>query len=57
MGGCQQQIKQGDQVLWAFDAFNKQYFLKVEPKVIAAKKGGSKTVKVTDGSTGVVRHL
>lgn len=53
VGGCQQEVKPGDQVLWAFDAFSKSYFLKVTPSVIAAKKGQSKTVTVTDGMTGV----
>ncbi|KAI4121692.1 MAG: hypothetical protein LQ338_006223 [Usnochroma carphineum] len=53
VGGCQQEVKPGDNVLWAFDAFNKQHFLKVEPEVLVVKKGGSKVVTVTDGSTGV----
>ncbi|KAI4201419.1 MAG: hypothetical protein LQ350_003257 [Teloschistes chrysophthalmus] len=53
VGGCQQEVKPGDQVLWAFDAFSKSYFLKVTPNVIAVKKGESKTVTVTDGTTGV----
>lgn len=53
MGGCQQEVQPGDQVLWAFDAFSKSYFLKVTPNVIAVKKGESKTVTVTDGTTGV----
>ena len=52
VGGCQVELKQGDQVLWAFDAFNKNAFLKVEPVTITAKKGQSKTVTVTDGMTG-----
>ena len=53
VGGCQQEVKAGDQVLWAFDAFNKQYFLKVTPSVLAVKKGSSKQVTVTDGTTGI----
>ena len=40
-------------MLWAFDTFNKSYFLKVTPNVLAVKKGGSRTVTVTDGTTGV----
>lgn len=52
VGGCQAEVKPGDEVLWAFDAFNKNAFLKVEPRAITAKKGQTKTVTVTDGSTG-----
>lgn len=40
MGGCQQETKKGDQVLWAFDAFSKNYFLKVSPAELVVKKGG-----------------
>ena len=40
-------------MLWAFDAFNKKYFLKVTPSALAVTKGSQRTVKVTDGSTGV----
>lgn len=43
----------GDNVLWAFDAFSKTYFLKVTPDVLAVKKGSSRTITVTDASTGV----
>ena len=52
VGGCQFEVKAGDQVLWAFDAFSKSYFLKVNPAYLAVKQGSTKTVKVTDGSTG-----
>jgi plastocyanin len=52
VGGCQAKVNPGDSVLWAFDAFNQNAFLKVEPKQITAKKGQTKTVTVTDGSTG-----
>lgn len=52
VGGCQFKLKPGDQVLWAFDAFSKTAFLKVEPSAITAKKGQTKTVTVTDGKTG-----
>ena len=53
MGGCQAKVNTGDKVLWAFDAFNKKYFLKVTPSALAVTKGSQRTVKVTDGSTGV----
>ncbi|KAL8927721.1 MAG: hypothetical protein Q9208_002136 [Pyrenodesmia sp. 3 TL-2023] len=53
VGGCQQEIMAGDNVLWAFDAFGLAYFLKVTPSVLLVKKGSSKVVTVTDGVTGV----
>ncbi len=47
LGGCQQEVKPGEEVLWAFNAFEAAHFLKL-------KKGkrGSNTVRVTDGATG-----
>ncbi len=47
LGGCQQEVKPGEEVLWAFNAFEAAHFLKL-------KKGkhGSDTVRVTDGATG-----
>jgi hypothetical protein len=33
VGGCQQIVGNGDRTLWAFDAFNKAYFLKVSVKM------------------------
>lgn len=50
--GCQVVLKSGDQVLRAFDAFNKNAFLKVEPRAITTRKGQTKTVTVTNGLTG-----
>lgn len=52
VGGCQQEVKAGDNVLWAFDAFNKAHFLKATPDLLLVKKGSRKEITVTDGSTG-----
>ena len=52
MGGCQDEVKAGDQVLWAYNAFNLIHFLEVTPKEVVVKKGKNQTVKVVDGSTG-----
>lgn len=52
VGGCQVELKTSDQVLWAYDAFNKNAFLKVEPSRITVRKNQPKIVTVTDGSTG-----
>ncbi|KAK7692918.1 hypothetical protein QCA50_004556 [Cerrena zonata] len=51
VGGCQQEVKQGDEVLWAFDAFNKQYFLKLDGPAVV-KAGIPATFTVIDGATG-----
>jgi len=53
VGGCQQETKKGDQVLWAFDAFSKNYFLKVSPAELVVKRGDTRSVTVTDGMSGV----
>ena len=53
VGGCQFALNQADEVLWAFDAFNKKAFLKVEPSRVAVRQGKSVTVKVTDGASGI----
>lgn len=53
VGGCQYEVKAGDSVLWAYNAFNMVYFLKVTPDEIVGKVGSSHVVTVTDGMTGV----
>ena len=51
VGGCQQEVKAKDDVLFAFDAFNKAHFLKLTgPKT--AHVGTPVTLTVTDGQTG-----
>jgi hypothetical protein len=47
-GGCQTRVQQGDEVLWAFDAFNKTHFLKLAAPS-AGTTGAPVTVTVTDG--------
>ena len=48
VGGCQQQVKSLDHVLWAFDAFNAEHFLKLSgPNVVHA--GVPATFLVVDG--------
>ena len=50
VGGCQFQTEPKDDVLWAFDAFGKDFFLALDgPKT--ARKGEPVTVTVTDGMT------
>lgn len=51
VGGCQQRIRGGDEVLFAFDAFNKQHFLKLTGPNTATT-GQPITVTVTDGQNG-----
>lgn len=51
VGGCQQRVRFGDQVLFAFDAFSKQHFLKLTgPRVGTA--GRPITVTATDAQNG-----
>ncbi len=51
VGGCQQQVKHGDKVLFAFNAFNKTHFLSLAgPK--AAAVNSTTTFTVTDGASG-----
>lgn len=50
-GGCQTRVNQGDEVLWAFDAFAKAHVLKLAGPA-AATTGTPVTVTVTDGQDG-----
>lgn len=48
VGGCQQQVASFDHVLWAFDAFNAQHFLKLEgPRIV--HRGKPAIFTVVDG--------
>jgi hypothetical protein len=59
VGGCQQETKPGEEVLWAFDAFNVKFFLQAstdkefDTTTIFAAPGRPVTVYVRDGSTKV----
>ncbi len=51
VGGCQQKVKFGDRVLWAFDAFDKAHFLSLAgPTTVVV--GRPATFIVTDGGSG-----
>lgn len=52
VGGCQQEVTAKDEILWAFDAFNKSYFLKLKAASLVAKVGTPVTFTVSDGTTG-----
>jgi hypothetical protein len=45
VSGCEQEVTPGEEVLWAYNAFNAVHFLKLT-------RGKHRTVIVTDGSTG-----
>jgi hypothetical protein len=51
VGGCQQEVNRNDDILWAFDAFNAEHFLKLDGPA-KVKKGVPATFVVTDGTTG-----
>ncbi|KAJ3500986.1 hypothetical protein NLJ89_g9544 [Agrocybe chaxingu] len=51
VGGCQQQVKWGDDILFAFDGFGRAHYLKLSgPKV--ARRSRPVVLTVTDGETG-----
>ncbi len=50
-GGCQLTVKDGDEVLYAFDAFSKTHALKLTGPT-AARTGEPVNVRVTDGGDG-----
>jgi Carboxypeptidase regulatory-like domain len=51
VGGCEFALHNGDEVLFAFNAFNAEHFLKLTGPLLSVT-GHPITVKVTDGSTG-----
>ena len=50
-GGCQTRVGQNDEVLWAFDGFNKSSVLRLEGPA-SARTGQPIGVRVTDGQDG-----
>jgi hypothetical protein len=50
-GGCQQRVAQGDEVVWAFDAFSKSHALRLTGPGTATT-GRRVAVRVTDSATG-----
>ena len=51
VGGCQEEVKVVDEILWAFDAFNAVNFLKLNgPQT--ARRNQPVVLTVTDGQTG-----
>ncbi|MDQ3648458.1 MAG: fibronectin type III domain-containing protein [Actinomycetota bacterium] len=51
VGGCQQRVTTGDEVLWTYDAFSKQHALKLAGPD-SARTGQAFGVRVTDGANG-----
>lgn len=51
VGGCQQKVKQGDEVLWVFDAFSKTSALRLSGPA-SATTGAPLSVQVVDGANG-----
>lgn len=51
VGGCQQEVKFSNEVLWAFDAFNANAFLKLTGP-ITTRVNKDVVLTVTDGSSG-----
>ena len=53
LSDCQFEPNPGDNVLWAYNAFNAQYFLKLTASPTTVLPAQPITVHVTDGSSGV----
>jgi hypothetical protein len=53
-GGCQSEASTTREILWAFDAFNAQYFLKLSTSATTVPVGGSIVATVVDGMSGSV---
>jgi len=51
VGGCQQRVTTGDEVLWTYDAFSKQHALQLAGPA-SARTGQAFQVRVTDGASG-----
>jgi hypothetical protein len=58
VGGCQQEVSAGQEVLWAYNAFNAVNFLKLTADggsgPVAVFAGSTVAASVTDGMTGNV---
>lgn len=52
VGGCQEKVTHGDDLLFAFDAYSKAHFLKLQASKTTIQAGDSVTLTVTDGATG-----
>ena len=53
IGGCQQRVGAGDDLLFAFDAFNKAHFLRLDASQKRVSLGARILIRVTDGATGL----
>jgi len=53
VGGCQQEVTTLQHILWAFDAFNKAFFLKASGPAVAIV-GKPAVYTVIDGTTGAL---
>ena len=52
VGGCQQQVQTGDEVLFAYDLFSKAHILRLASSVSTAAVGQEVTFTVVDGQDG-----
>lgn len=46
-GGCETEPAVGDELLWAFNAFNVDYFLDVEPRSVTLNAGASTNITIS----------
>lgn len=52
MGGCQEKVQHGDDLLFAYDAYSKAHVLKLQASKSTVQIGDSITLSVVDGATG-----
>lgn len=52
VGGCEFELNAGDNVLWAYDAYNMNGALVVDPMAVTESPGSNVTFTVTDGTNG-----
>lgn len=53
VGGCQQKVTDGQEILWAFNSTKDKYLLKLTAPSQFARVGESYTITVTDGPTAL----
>jgi hypothetical protein len=51
-GGCRSQLAEGNEILWAYNAFNAVAFLDIQPRVANLKPMMSVVFRVTNGMNG-----
>ena len=54
VGGCQEEPAPLDEILWAYNAFNANSFLDIQPRTASVALSATATFTIKDGSTGTL---